>query len=265
MTSSPKMEAIWACIPYEVYLLIVEAAVDDAYSQACRTRCSLYLDVTTHEESPRQLRVFVSTDDEEAILKARFSLIKHISQINHHARSAVHQRFVRVNRFDFSTEVLNIADPKAWVLPAVDAFTLENPRDPQKMFENPIPETQELARHIRILNLTLFSPMYYRGALALLEALPLVEVVTLFDDLRWLPSPRLPLRGRPGDLLLPREQIHAEDRIERLCEPIWEMGIRFHIRQKYLLNETRNEDLEVISTPEGVRFKFLGPEMNFLE
>ncbi|KAF6798093.1 hypothetical protein CSOJ01_12838 [Colletotrichum sojae] len=265
MTSSPKMEAIWARIPYEVYLLIVEAAVDDAYSQACRTRCTLYLDTTTPEESPLRKRVFVSTDDSEATFKKRFSLVKHIFHINHSARRAVHRRFVRLPRFDFSPSVLNIAATEGWVCPAVDAFTVENHSFPLEIFEDPDPEIQAIARNVRIVNIILFSAEHFGEALALLKALPRVEVATLYDHLRWLPPLRLPLRGRPGDLLLPREQSHADDGIERLCEPIWEMGIRFHMRQKYLLNETRNEDLEVISTPEGVRFKFLGPEMNFLE
>lgn len=263
MTSDPRMEVIWARIPYEVFLLIVEAAVEDAYSQACRSRCTFYLDLTTLEETPLQQRLFVSTDDEEAILKARFSLIKNISQIDHSARRAVHRRFVRFPRFDFSPSILNIAAPEALVCPAVDAYTVENHSSPLELLEDPTPETRELARHIRVLNLILFSPACYGRALALLEALPRVEVATMHDGMRWLPPPRIPLRGRPGDVLRPREPRNTEDDIERLCRPIWEMGIRFHIRQQYLLSETRNEDLEVVSTPEGVRLKVLGPEMDF--
>ncbi|KAF6828895.1 hypothetical protein CPLU01_08221 [Colletotrichum plurivorum] len=265
MTSSPKMEAIWARIPYEVFLLIVEAAVDDAYSQACRTRCTLYLDTTTLEESPLQKRVFVSTDDGEITFKKRFSLVKHISHINHSARRAVHRRFVRLPRFDYSPSVLNIAAPEGWVCPAVDAFAVENHRFPLGIFKDPTPEIQEIARNVRIVNLMLFSTEYFGEALALLEALPRVEVATLYDHLRWLPMPMAFMWARTGDVLQPRDPSETDGDIEMLCRPIWDMGIRFHIRYQCGLNDTENDDLEVISTPEGVRIKVLGPEINFLE
>ncbi|KAF6828896.1 hypothetical protein CPLU01_08222 [Colletotrichum plurivorum] len=264
MASDAEIEAVQAQtphIPYEIFLLIVEAAIEDAYSQACTTPSTLNLWL---EDNPSK-RLCVSADGfRRAICRARFALIRSISQINHSARSAVHRRFVRFPQCDYA---LRIVKPEAWVLPLVDVFDFNSGFLPLRAFENATPENQRLFPHIRTLSVQSAPELRecHEEILALLEILPSVGLITTADIHRRGRRGRNRCRGQPGDTIRPAKLTTlatVEPDFERVCRTFWEMGITIHLRRHISSEPFVKDDMEVILTPEGMRLKLLAPEID---
>ncbi|KAF6798094.1 hypothetical protein CSOJ01_12839 [Colletotrichum sojae] len=264
MAADAEIEAVQAHIPhipYEIFLLVVKAAVEDAYSKARTSPCNFWLCITS---SP-SVKLFVDTDDEDGCdtFRPRFSLVQNISQIDRSARAAVHRRFVRFPWGSSWPSETRPAIPEGWVLPSVDAYDI-TPYLLLEPLRDPNPECRELLQHIRILIFNSEGNLRDFGerTLALLGFLPSVEVITTVDYNRYSRRSGNRCRGRPGDIINPDKLMIMEINVEMLCRPFWELGIRVHFRNGALDRINHGDDVEAISTPEGMRLKLLAPEVD---
>ncbi|KAF6798091.1 hypothetical protein CSOJ01_12836 [Colletotrichum sojae] len=95
MTSETGMETAGAPrVPYEIFLLIMDAAIDRAYSAASAYRWEFDLILLGEDDSSKQLVVRAYDVRYCEVFRSRFFIIRNISQTDRRTRNAVHQQSV---------------------------------------------------------------------------------------------------------------------------------------------------------------------------
>ncbi|KAH0423367.1 hypothetical protein CcaCcLH18_12223 [Colletotrichum camelliae] len=280
--------------PYEIFLLVIEAMVDNALA----VTTSAYWQLDCDKRAPTTFFIRLSLTGYFGIQlnrhRDRYALFRSATRINRDSRRIVARTFPRFPLYDLWSIKLPTHPRYAWVCPSIDVFYHNTfclgPVQPEdyindedrrlafnevvamrELYRSPNDAAAALLQHVRILRIGQRGmPMHGFDSeeIRCIESLPALELVQFFHyGVRFPPPPKNPEdRHRHGQLIPIDESMYPDVALVANLDPfglrdLWgnfsKRGVRFELAG-WMDHEP--EDMtprnELVQTSEGLMIRF---------